>query len=93
MYYFSEEDEQLDKIVKYIWRIANCYRLASTEKLDESACWYIMDELGTSIPHTDLPNVAVIPILYAPLNKLDENVISYSVSLIFFFQKTLPKGK
>jgi hypothetical protein len=39
----AEGDEKLDAIISTIFRIAGCYRLASTEKLDESSCWYVTD--------------------------------------------------
>ena len=53
--------------------------MASTEQLDESSCWYVNDELGSCIPHSDTPNVKLIPFLYAPNNKLDDKVISYTL--------------
>ena len=55
-----------------IWKLAHCYRLATTEKLDETSVWYIMDEFGSAIPHSDTPNFVVVPFLFAPNNKLDE---------------------
>ena len=65
--------------MKNIWKITGSYRLADTEKLDESAVWYIMDEFGTSIQHSDNPNVKVVPFLFAPNNKMDDQVNSYSL--------------
>ena len=38
-----------------------------------------MDELGSGIQHSDIPNVAMAPFLFAPNNKFDENMISYSL--------------
>jgi tubulin--tyrosine ligase-like protein 12 len=59
--------------------LTGCYRLASTEQLDESSCWYVNDELGSSIPHSDKPKVKLVPFLYAPNNKLDDKVVSYTL--------------
>jgi len=65
--------------VRNISKISNCYRLANTEQLDETSIWYVMDELGSGIQHSDIPNIAMAPFLFAPNNKFDENMISYSL--------------
>lgn len=38
-----------------------------------------MDELGAAIEHDDDPNVCVVPFLFAPHNKLDDDMISFSI--------------
>lgn len=38
-----------------------------------------MDELGTGIQHSDIANVAMAPFLFAPNNKFDDSMISYSL--------------
>lgn len=38
-----------------------------------------MDELGSGIQHSDTPNISMVPFLFAPSNKFDENMISYSL--------------
>lgn len=38
-----------------------------------------MDELGSAIEHDDDPNTCVVPFLFAPHNKLDEDMISFSI--------------
>ena len=38
-----------------------------------------MDELGSGIQHSDTPNVAMAPFLFAPNNKFDEHMISYNL--------------
>ena len=65
--------------MKNIWKITNCYRLANTEQLDESSIWYVMDELGSGIQHSDTANLTMAPFLFAPNNKFDENMISYTL--------------
>lgn len=39
----EEGDQQLDSIYRKIFRLAGNYRLASSEQLDESSCWYVND--------------------------------------------------
>lgn len=78
-YELFEGDDKIDAICNAIFRISGCYRLANTEKLDESSCWYVTDELGSFIGHSDNPNVKIVPFLFAPYNKLDEHVSAYSI--------------
>jgi tubulin--tyrosine ligase-like protein 12 len=47
-----------------------------------------MDELGSSIQHSDIPNVKVMPLLYLPSGTLD-SAISYS---IMWPTKNIAKG-
>ena len=47
--------------------------------MDEENIWYVMDEVGSSMSHSDKPNLAVHPLIYAPNNKFDDQTITYSV--------------
>ena len=47
--------------------------------MDEENIWYLMDEVGTAMKHSDQPNVAIHPFIYSPNGKLDEHTITYSV--------------
>jgi len=40
--------------------------------MDEQAVWYVMDELGSFIQHSDHPNVKVMPLLYLPNGVIDD---------------------
>lgn len=53
-----------DAIISQIWKYAGTYRLITEDKYDETSIWYIMDEVGSSILHSDEPNVRVAPFLY-----------------------------
>lgn len=70
---------QIDEIQKDLFKISGCYRLASAEQLDETSIWYVNDEVGSSIQHSDVPNVKMIPFLYSEDNKLGENMWAYSI--------------
>ena len=64
-----------------IWQYAGTYRVVSENQMDEENIWYLMDEVGSSIKHSDDPNLAVHPFIYNPNNCFDAHTITYSVSL------------
>lgn len=64
-----------------IWMYVGTYRLVNEEQMDEECIWYIMDEVGSAIKHSDNANLAVHPFIYSPNNELDNQTITYSVSL------------
>ena len=44
-----------------------------------------MDEFGSAVRHNDDANSRIAPFLYAPNNKLDKAIISYSVSMVYMW--------
>ena len=54
---------------KYMWQINRTYRLVTSEKYDEDSIWYINDEFGSSINHSDIPNCAMFPFIYSKRKK------------------------
>lgn len=72
-------ETEIDEIHENIFKLTGNYRLASSEKLDESSIWYLNDEVGSSIEHSDSPNVKIIPFLFAEDNKQGHNMIAYSL--------------
>lgn len=61
------EAEQVEEIFKEMWRYCNFYSVASTENVeDRIPIWYMMDELGSAIEHSDEPNFRVVPFIYLP---------------------------
>jgi len=61
----TKEKKTLDLMDK-IWRYSNTYRLVKPGKMDEEPTFYIMEEVGTSINHSDKPNAKMAPIIYSP---------------------------
>ena len=47
----------------------NSYRLSTFDEYDDSSVWYFLDEFGSSILHSDLPNCKLVPFLYTSTNK------------------------
>ncbi|CAH9098466.1 unnamed protein product, partial [Cuscuta europaea] len=67
-----------DRITDAMWLYLMTYRLADEEKIDETSVMYVMDELGSSLRHSDEPNFRVSPFLYMPRGEL-ESAMSYSI--------------
>lgn len=57
-----------DEILRKIWRYSNMYSINadSIEIENQMPIWYVMDELGSGINHSDTPNFRVIPFFYIP---------------------------
>jgi len=55
------------------------YRLVTEEQMDEEAIWYVNDEVGSAICHSDKPNVVVAPFIYSPNCEMDAHTITYSI--------------
>ncbi len=48
-------------------------------KYDEESIWYVMDELGTYINHSDKPNMIVVPFIFSKSNTFKDDMITYSI--------------
>ncbi|KAL5698256.1 hypothetical protein ACHQM5_029320 [Ranunculus cassubicifolius] len=71
-------DSLADRVISAMWLYLMTYRLADEEKLDETSVWYVMDELGSALRHSDAPNFRVSPFLYMPEGTL-ASAVSFSV--------------
>lgn len=66
----DEDDVEIiiKKVMKKIWKFCNTYSVnadgGSVE--DRMPIWYIMDELGSGINHSDNPNFRMIPFYHIP---------------------------
>uniref|UniRef100_M4EH54 Tubulin--tyrosine ligase-like protein 12 SET-like domain-containing protein n=2 Tax=Brassica campestris TaxID=3711 RepID=M4EH54_BRACM len=72
------EDSLIDRVLGAMWLYVMNYRLADEEKIDETSLWYVMDELGSALGHSDEPNFKVAPFLFMPSGNLD-SAVSYSI--------------
>ncbi|CAN4109986.1 unnamed protein product [Withania somnifera] len=68
----------IDRVIDAMWLYLMTYRLADEEKIDETSVWYVMDELGSALRHSDKPNFRVSPFLYMPEGNL-ASAVSYSI--------------
>ena len=75
-----EKERIIRKIMRELWKYAGTYRLVSESQMDEENIWYINDEIGSMMKHSDVPNFAMHPFIFAPNNKIDDaQTITYSV--------------
>lgn len=73
-------EKKIQKVMKNIWMYTGCYRIAAGNKMDESSIWYVCDEVGSALAHSDKPNCQMLPFIYSPKNSLeDETTITYSI--------------
>ncbi|KAK1307546.1 hypothetical protein QJS10_CPA09g00109 [Acorus calamus] len=75
---WTSAESLADRVINAMWLYLMTYRLADEEKIDETSVWYVMDELGSALRHSDEPNFRVAPFLFMPDGKL-ESAISFSV--------------
>jgi tubulin--tyrosine ligase-like protein 12 len=68
--------ELVDHVISNLWSYTNSYRLTTIDTYDENSVFYVLDELGSSILHSDIPNCKLMPFLYYPDNG---EMISYSL--------------
>lgn len=79
-------DEKIDQVIERMWKFNQTYKL-STEKMSDDErepIWYIMDEFGSSVRHSDTANVNCVPFFYVPTNTMFS---------ILFPNKTLTRGE
>lgn len=66
-----EGEDAIEFVMNAMWRYNQMYALGSTNSTeisieDRMPIWYIMDEFGSAINHSDSPNVRVVPFIHLP---------------------------
>ncbi|XP_054740043.1 tubulin--tyrosine ligase-like protein 12 [Anastrepha obliqua] len=61
-----EDEDRVDKVLRQMWRYCHAYTIASDGLSDEERqpIWYVMDEVGSAVNHSDNPNFRLVPFLY-----------------------------
>ncbi|OWR43987.1 tubulin-tyrosine ligase protein 12 [Danaus plexippus plexippus] len=61
-------EEQIEEVYQNVWKYANTYSVGGDELSveDRVPVWYLMDELGSAINHSDQPNFRAVPFIYIP---------------------------
>ncbi|XP_057969004.1 uncharacterized protein LOC131158277 isoform X2 [Malania oleifera] len=75
---WTSEEPLADRVINAMWLYLMTYRLADEEKIDETSVWYVMDELGSALRHSDEQNFRVSPFLYMPEGDL-KSAVSFSI--------------
>lgn len=57
-------DDVVDAVMDRLWSFIQHYRIANQEQEDQKPIWYIMDEFGSRIQHSDDPTFQMAPLLY-----------------------------
>mmetsp|Transcript_38215 Transcript_38215/g.37717 ORF Transcript_38215/g.37717 Transcript_38215/m.37717 type:complete len:115 (+) Transcript_38215:228-572(+) len=56
---------EIQYILKHLWKYANSYRLSTGPNADQSeSYWYIQDEVGSHLQHSDDPNCEVYSFIF-----------------------------
>ncbi|KAK6015163.1 hypothetical protein OSTOST_19415 [Ostertagia ostertagi] len=69
-YVVKQNDTVVDEILRKMWQYIQTYTVRFKPEVDEEGMpvWYIMDEFGVRISHSDTPNVRVVPLYFIPHN-------------------------
>lgn len=59
------KDQRMGNVMECVWKFANTYRIGNLKPEEASAIWYIMDEFGSAIEHSDAPNMRMAPFYFA----------------------------
>ncbi|KIH63543.1 Tubulin-tyrosine ligase family protein, partial [Ancylostoma duodenale] len=66
----KDENSIVDRILSDMWKHIQTYTVRLKQEVDEESMplWYIMDEFGVRISHSETPNVKVVPLYFIPEN-------------------------
>lgn len=61
-------ENKIDEVSKRVWKYASTYAVggAALSVEDRVPVWYVLDELGSGITHSDSPNFRTIPFINVP---------------------------
>ncbi|XP_013183658.2 tubulin--tyrosine ligase-like protein 12 [Amyelois transitella] len=61
-------EEKIEKVSHNVWRYAHTYALGGNDfsAEDRVPVWYVLDELGSGIIHSDNPNFRTVPFMHIP---------------------------
>lgn len=72
-------DEEVDSIIRDMWKITSSYKIAQGENVDMEPVYYVLDEVGSALEHSDDPNVASFPFIFFKDNKPDSEAKTYNI--------------
>ncbi|KAK4884255.1 hypothetical protein RN001_000526 [Aquatica leii] len=61
------EEQLCEEIFDEMWKYCDCYWTQNAEDVeDRIPIWYILDEVGSAVHHSNTPNCRIVPFLYIP---------------------------
>ncbi|XP_064417854.1 tubulin--tyrosine ligase-like protein 12 isoform X1 [Latimeria chalumnae] len=60
------EEEDIDQVMEEMWKYNQTYQLSQGTAEEKVPVWYIMDEFGSQIQHSDEPTFHTAPFFYMP---------------------------
>lgn len=71
IYDIDSTQDKIKKVYKNIWKLTQTYSFIQNDSVEDRIhVWYILDELGSAIVHSDTPNFRAVPFFY-----LDEQIM------------------
>lgn len=62
-----DADDKLEKVMRLVWLHANFYSVGGQQNVeDQMPIWYVNDELGSAVRHSDENNFRLVPFIYIP---------------------------
>ncbi|XP_044263913.1 tubulin--tyrosine ligase-like protein 12 [Tribolium madens] len=59
------KEEVAERVFTDIWKLCNTYSIGNAENIEERLpVWYVMDEIGSAVMHSDTPNCRVVPFVH-----------------------------
>ncbi|XP_037952928.1 tubulin--tyrosine ligase-like protein 12 [Teleopsis dalmanni] len=57
---------RINKLMRRLWKYSNSYTIQTqrTPNQNNGSVWYVVDEVGCAIKHSDIPNFRLVPFLY-----------------------------
>lgn len=61
-------EENIDKVSQVVWKYAHTYAIGGSDFSveDRVPVWYVLDELGSGITHSNNPNFRAVPFIHVP---------------------------
>ncbi|GCC18244.1 hypothetical protein chiPu_0017860 [Chiloscyllium punctatum] len=60
------DDDIIDEVMAELWRFSHTYHLSQGSAEEQVPIWYVMDEFGSQIQHSDEPTFRTVPFFYGP---------------------------
>uniref|UniRef100_A0A8C9XEA6 Tubulin tyrosine ligase-like family, member 12 n=1 Tax=Sander lucioperca TaxID=283035 RepID=A0A8C9XEA6_SANLU len=69
----APDPDTVELVMEHMWKYNQTYKLSQGSPEDKVPVWYIMDEFGSQVQHSDQPSCGMAPFFYIP------GMLAYSV--------------